>query len=501
LLPLLGRAALALLIAAATLRALWLLLLTLLRGRPALARLIAASALRGLRLLQLTLLLGRPTLALLIAASALRALLRLLLLTLLLGRPALALLIAASALRALLRLTLLLGRSALALLITASALRALLRLLLLTLLLSRAALALLVAAAALRARLLLLLLLLGIAALLTLLWLLSSAALAPALLTLLVGSATLGARLLALLSRLLALLLTALPTLLLALRLTGLLPLLLTLLLARLLALLLARLLALLARRSLPCCGLTLACTSGGTRRIVAEPALLAGGKRLRRRHLAGGPDDGLGHADRLPNCHLPALKVLRSHFHGTTKLHGSGQDPGTHIVRPQGPSHGRRNEGRRNPRIDRDPLLADHDRAVLDHCFTNESFPFARRHQYGGNARRSEIADPNENPDLGFLAEFHHDLLGRQGRPTDMLGAAPPLHPARTPFLSRNPSPSQIRHQYPPAVVIGDPAPGILRLVRGPVPAPVVGIDPMTDRVGLPVTRPICRNPDIAPA
>jgi hypothetical protein len=48
---------------------------------------------------------------------------------------------------------------------------------------------------------------------------------------------------------------------------------------------------------------------------------------------------------------------------------------------------------------------------------------------------------------------------------------------------------------------VIGDPAPIGFVFVGDPVPAPIVGIDPVADRIRTPSARALVRHPDVAPA
>jgi hypothetical protein len=48
---------------------------------------------------------------------------------------------------------------------------------------------------------------------------------------------------------------------------------------------------------------------------------------------------------------------------------------------------------------------------------------------------------------------------------------------------------------------MVGHDAPAGLGLIFDPVPTPVVGVDPVPDRIGLPVARPIGWRPDIAPS
>jgi putative ABC transport system substrate-binding protein len=70
-------------------------------------------------------------------------------------------------------------------------------------------------------------------------------------------------------------------------------------------------------------------------------------------------------------------------------------------------------------------------------------------------------------------------------------LSRAAPLHPGGTPFVAGHPAPAEVVVEHPAAIVVRDPTPLCLRLVRDPVPTPVVGVGPPAYRVGPPVARP----------
>src|SRR5438552_17674771 len=75
-----------------------------------------------------------------------------------------------------------------------------------------------------------------------------------------------------------------------------------------------------------------------------------------------------------------------------------------------------------------------------------------------------------------------------------------PPVHPSWSPFGARNPDPHVTIHD-PAAIVEGDQPPRCLGGVFDPVPAPIVGMYPMTHGIGPPVPCHIGWNPDIAPS
>src|SRR5262249_4249894 len=84
--------------------------------------------------------------------------------------------------------------------------------------------------------------------------------------------------------------------------------------------------------------------------------------------------------------------------------------------------------------------------------------------------------------------------------RPAHDIAAAPPLHPSRPPLRSWNPGPAPFVVIDPATIVIRHQAPSRLFLIFDPVPAPIVGVDPVSDRIGPPIARPVGRNPNLAP-
>src|SRR5262249_85766 len=144
---------------------------------------------------------------------------------------------------------------------------------------------------------------------------------------------------------------------------------------------------------------------------------------------------------------------------------------------------------------------LTKHDRLVHDHGLADEDVLLARRQNDAHETRRDEIAGPHENPHIGLVAIFDHDLVGWQRRPTHVLSSASPLPPSRAPFLSSYPTPSQFAIEDPAPVMESDPAPVVFRLIGNPVPSPIIGIGPAPDRVRSPVTCDLCGYPHFAPA
>jgi hypothetical protein len=70
-----------------------------------------------------------------------------------------------------------------------------------------------------------------------------------------------------------------------------------------------------------------------------------------------------------------------------------------------------------------------------------------------------------------------------------------------RDPFGARYPNPAELRGEHPATVMEGYPAPILLIVRRDPVPAPFLGVAPLSVGVGAPVARAIRRKPYLAPA
>jgi hypothetical protein len=186
---------------------------------------------------------------------------------------------------------------------------------------------------------------------------------------------------------------------------------------------------------------------TNGARGIVTEPTPLAGGEWLCWRYISAWLNDVL----RFTHRYLSALsssssKILRAYFHRTLNVRGSRQDARPHLIGAEWSSNGCCYNRRSNPWIDCDRLatLTKHDRLVHDHGLADEDFLLARRQNDAHETGCDEIAGPHENPHIGLVAIFDHDLVRRQRRPTDVLSSSPPLHPSRAPFPSSDPNPSQ---------------------------------------------------------
>jgi hypothetical protein len=123
------------------------------------------------------------------------------------------------------------------------------------------------------------------------------------------------------------------------------------------------------------------------------------------------------------------------------------------------------------------------------------------KRDVVSAQPRRHDETRLDEGPIRRFVVVFIDHVIGRQRRPADISVATAPIDPGRTPIVARHPEPSEAALENPAAIVIGHPAPIGFIIVGYPVPAPVVGIDPVTDAIGTPAARPLIRHPDVAPA
>jgi hypothetical protein len=223
-----------------------------------------------------------------------------------------------------------------------------------------------------------------------------------------------------------------------------------------------------------------------------------------RWRHILAWLNDVLRFTHRYLSALSSSLsKILWTYFHRTRNRRGSRQDARPHLKGAQWPSNRCSDNRRSNPWVDghRGATLTKHDRLVHHHSLADENVLLARRQNDAHETRCDEILGPHENPHIGLVAIFDHDLVGRQRRPTDILSSSPPLHPSRAPFPSSDPNPSQFAIEDPASVMESDPAPVVFCLIGNPVPSPIIGIGPAPHRVGSPVTCDLCGNPHFAPA
>ena len=84
---------------------------------------------------------------------------------------------------------------------------------------------------------------------------------------------------------------------------------------------------------------------------------------------------------------------------------------------------------------------------------------------------------------------------------PNRHVRSVPPLHEAGSPFFTRDPRPADVGIGNPAPVMVSHRAPAGLFLVFDPVPPPVLGKDPTTYRIGVPIAASVRRDPNLAPA
>ena len=245
-----------------------------------------------------------------------------------------------------------------------------------------------------------------------------------------------------------------------------------------------------------------------GTRRIVAEAALLARRERLELRATSR-RCNGLR---RLTYACLRAkipvaspiaksVKILRADHGRSWNWRSAGKNAGPHIKGAQRPPYGRGDEGWRNSGINREvPAIAQHDGLVHHDGLAHEERILLRRDDDPGKPRSAEVASTTEDPDVRLVAILHQDFIRRHRRPTDIVSTVPPLNECRSPFLTGDPGPSYFAIENPAAIMVGHPPPSSLFLIFGPIPAPVIAVDPAAQGVWPPVAGAVGRHPDCTP-
>jgi hypothetical protein len=109
---------------------------------------------------------------------------------------------------------------------------------------------------------------------------------------------------------------------------------------------------------------------------------------------------------------------------------------------------------------------------------------------EVGQGDKRVEIGPESKvEPDVDMPAmvikpkSAHIGAMGRQRRPTTLVGSISPGDPRRPPIGVRPPHPTRARVTEPPSIMEGRPTPGIVRIpvptVIGPQPASMGGIGP----------------------
>jgi hypothetical protein len=238
-------------------------------------------------------------------------------------------------------------------------------------------------------------------------------------------------------------------------------------------------------------------------RRVVAKTALLAGGKRLR---VGNATARRLNDVACLAHRHLAAeiavTELVCANLDRARNLRRSCQDARTYVVRTNRPPGDGSNDDRRNAWIDREPsTLVDDNGPIHDDRFANVEVVLRWRQNNRDEARSDdEVTGPAEDPHVRLVAILNDDLVRRQWRPADALAAASPLHETGAPLVAGDPHPTQLAIIDPAAIMESYPTPFRLLLVRGPVPAPIVIVDPASNRIGPPITADLPRPPDLAP-
>jgi hypothetical protein len=159
---------------------------------------------------------------------------------------------------------------------------------------------------------------------------------------------------------------------------------------------------------------------------------------------------------------------------------------------------------GRRNAGVHREVAITHRHGPIYHHCPPHEVRTLCQRQEDGVEMRRDQIAWPNEAPIRWIIVICEDQVVRWQRRPADiivaLIVALTPIDPSRTPVVVRDPDPAESIVGDPTSIMVRYPAPFGLGIVGDPVPAVVVRIDPMSDRVGPPIARDTRWGPDRAP-
>ena len=194
--------------------------------------------------------------------------------------------------------------------------------------------------------------------------------------------------------------------------------------------------------------------------------------------------------------------QVLRPHMHRAGHALRRTEHARLHAVGRQRRMGRPRDEAWRDAGVDRDARAVHRQRAVDDAGAAQEERRAARAARNScaaGAPRCSASARTSNKPARPRKRRSPRRAAVR--RPADGVVAITPVDPGRRPFVARHPEPAEAAVEGPAAVVIGHPAPIRFLVVGNPVPAPLVGKDPVADFVGTPVARQAGRHPDFAEA
>lgn len=163
----------------------------------------------------------------------------------------------------------------------------------------------------------------------------------------------------------------------------------------------------------------------------------------------------------------------------------------------------GSRDDRWRYTGVDRKTLSAiTENNGAIDHNgVANNHVVLAPRQDQRSKTESQKIARPQKGPIVRILAILDNNFVRRQRRPADIFRAPAPVDPCRTPFISPHPDPAEVTIEDPATIMISNPAPIVFISIGDPIPAPLVGINPMPIEVGAPIAGHSVRNPNLAPA
>jgi hypothetical protein len=149
--------------------------------------------------------------------------------------------------------------------------------------------------------------------------------------------------------------------------------------------------------------------------RIVTEPTPLTGCERLCWRHILAWLNDVLRFTHRYLSALSSSLsKILWPYFHRTLNLRASRQDARPHLKGAEWSCNCCCDNRWSNPWVDGDrgATLTHYDRLVHHNSLVDENVLLARRQNDAHETGCDEIAGPHENPHIGLVAIFDHDLV-----------------------------------------------------------------------------------------
>jgi hypothetical protein len=164
------------------------------------------------------------------------------------------------------------------------------------------------------------------------------------------------------------------------------------------------------------------------------------------------------------------AVQVLWPHLDCARDAMRARKHARLHLERLHGTPCRRGNYSGRDARIDREAAtpvtMLESDGAIDDHGSPENDDRPLRREEIGTETGRNQVARRQEDPVGRIVVVFVDDLVGRQRCPADIVIAATPVDPSRSPFVAWDPEPAEPAIVCPAAVMERHPTPVSLFLV-----------------------------------